>query len=133
MRSPGFAGGYGVSAGGIERAYHEFGINWSTPRRERLDAGLRNLVKARRDDVVIVIPSSDDLGLTVRRSIHKGSNALALVEVDLVTFGHYNYEPRRSQFVSVTSISMASRVSPMRWFWSITSSLMVRYPAVASN
>ncbi len=95
----GLASGYGISAVGVEKAYHEFGLNyfyWSTPRRKKFGEGLRNLIGSNRDDIVIAIQSYDHLGWTVERSIHKSLKSLGVDQVDVIILGWHNRQPRRS-------------------------------------
>ncbi len=92
----GLAGGYGVGAGTVERAFHEYGINyfyWSTPRRAGMRDGLRNLAKSDRDKIVIVLQSYDHLGWTVCRSAHKGIEALGIERADVLLLGWNNWYP----------------------------------------
>jgi aryl-alcohol dehydrogenase-like predicted oxidoreductase len=92
----GLAGGYGIGAGGVERAFHEYGINyfyWSTPRKAGMRDGLRNLVRGNRDKIVIVLQSYDHLGLTVGRSVHKGVKALGIDRADVLLLGWNNWYP----------------------------------------
>jgi len=92
----GLAGGYGVGARGVERAFHEYGINyfyWSTPRRDGMRDGLRNLVRTNRDDIIVVLQSYDHLGLTVGRSVKKGIRALGIDRADVLLLGWNNWYP----------------------------------------
>ncbi|MBN2223396.1 MAG: aldo/keto reductase [Deltaproteobacteria bacterium] len=95
----GLAGGYGVPAAAVERAFHEYGINyfyWSTPRKSGMGDGLKNLVSSNRKDIVIVLQTYDHLGLTVSRSVHKGISALGTDYADVLLLGcHYSYPPAR--------------------------------------
>jgi aryl-alcohol dehydrogenase-like predicted oxidoreductase len=92
----GLAGGYGVPAAAVERAFHEYGINyfyWSTPRKAGMRDGLRNLVKNHREEIIIVLQSYDHLGLTVRRSVEKGISALGIDSADVLLLGWNNWYP----------------------------------------
>jgi aryl-alcohol dehydrogenase-like predicted oxidoreductase len=92
----GLAGGYGVPAAAVERAFHEYGINyfyWSTPRRRGMRDGLKSLVRTNRKEIVVVLQSYDHLGLTVRRSVLKGLRALGIDYADVVLLGWNNWYP----------------------------------------
>lgn len=92
----GLAGGYGVPAHTVEKAYHEYGINyfyWSTPRKKGMRNGLRNLVKKNRSDLVIVLQSYDHLGLMLNRSIRGGLKNLNTDYADVALLGYYNHYP----------------------------------------
>jgi hypothetical protein len=76
----GLAGGYGVPKTAVEKAFHEYGINyfyWSSPRKPGMREGLRALTKNHREKIIIVLQSYDHVGLTVRRSTEKASRAWA--------------------------------------------------------
>ena len=92
----GLASGYGIDAKSIERAYHEHAINyfyWSTPRKSGMRDALRNLAKTDRGKINIVLQTYDHLGLTVKRSIHKGMKALGIDYVDVILLGWHNRMP----------------------------------------
>jgi aryl-alcohol dehydrogenase-like predicted oxidoreductase len=92
----GLAGGYGIPATGVERAFHEHGINyfyWSTPRKPGMRDGLRNLIKNHRDEIVIVVQSYDHIGWTVERSVHKGLKTLNIDFIDVILLGWQNWNP----------------------------------------
>ncbi len=94
----GLAGGYGVEAAAVEKAFHEYDINyfyWSSPRRSGMGEGLRNLVKKNREKMIIVLQSYDHIGLTVKRSVHKGLKSLGVDYVDVVLLGWNNWYPNR--------------------------------------
>ena len=94
----GLAGGYGVPAAAIERAYHEYGINyfyWGSRRTEKMGDALRHLVKDHREDMVIVLQSYDHLGWTVKKSVEKGLNALGVECADVVLLGWHNRYPQK--------------------------------------
>ncbi|MFH2037575.1 MAG: hypothetical protein ABIJ45_14335, partial [Candidatus Zixiibacteriota bacterium] len=63
----GLASGYGISASSVEKAFHEFNVNyfyWSTPRKSGMREALSNLVKNHREEIIIVLQSYDHLGIT---------------------------------------------------------------------
>ena len=92
----GLAGGYGIPAAGVERAFYEHGINyfyWSTPRKPGMRDGLRILIKNNRDEIVIVVQSYDHIGLSAERSVHKGLKTLNIDCIDVVLLGWQNWGP----------------------------------------
>ena len=94
----GLAGGYGVPAAAVEKAFYEHGVNyfyWSTPRRPGMGEGLRSLVKNNREEIIIVLQSYDHLGLTVKRSVRKGLKVLGIDYADVVLLGLHNWKPSR--------------------------------------
>lgn len=92
----GLAGGYGVPSAAVEKAFHEYNINyffWSTPRKSGMRDGLRCLVNGNREDIVIVLQSYDHLGITLNRSVRKGLKKLGIDYVDVVLLGWHNRYP----------------------------------------
>lgn len=94
----GLAGGYGISASAVEKAFHEYGVNyfyWSTPRRAGMRDGLRNLVKTNREQIIMVLQSYDHIGITLKRSIQKGLKTLGADYADVVLLGLHNWHPSK--------------------------------------
>lgn len=94
----GVASGYGASAETVEKAYHEYGLNyfyWSTPRSKKFGVGLSNLIKTNREDIIIVLQSYDHSGMLTPRAINKGLKALNTDYADVLLLGWYNYFPKR--------------------------------------
>ena len=92
----GLASGYGAPAKTVEKAFHEYGINyfyWSTPRKSAMGEGLKSLLKDHREDIVIVFQSYDHIGITVKRSVHKGLKALGTEYADVILLGWQNWGP----------------------------------------
>lgn len=94
----GLASGYGIPARGVEKAFHEHGINyffWSTPRRDRFGDGLRNLAKTDRDRMVIAIQSYDHSGMLTTRAVDRGLSDLGIDCADILILGWHNSVPWR--------------------------------------
>lgn len=94
----GIASGYGLEAAAVEKAYHEFGINyffWSTPRKQGMEAGLRTLARSQRDKLVIAIQSYDHSGFLTERSVDKALADLGMDYADILILGWYNSMPFR--------------------------------------
>ena len=94
----GIASGYGAPAAAIEKAYHEYGINyflWSTPRNLKMGTALKTLAKTEREKMVIVLQSYDHSGFLTPRGVNKGLKALNIDYADVLLLGWYNYYPKR--------------------------------------
>jgi len=94
----GLAGGYGVPAAAVEKAFHEYGINyfyWSTPRKSGMREGLQNLMRKNREDLILVLQSYDHIGFTVTRSVEKGIESLKTDYADIVLLGWNNWHPTK--------------------------------------
>ncbi len=82
----GLAGSYGIDAAGVERAFHELGINYFffTNRNDGLLEGLRRLIKAgHRKDLVIAGGANMPTGFGVRSAIEKYTKALGTDYIDV--------------------------------------------------
>jgi aryl-alcohol dehydrogenase-like predicted oxidoreductase len=109
----GLASGYGVPAAAIEKAYHEYGINyfyWSIPRRSNMRVGLRNLVKNNREKINIVLQSYDHIGITVKRSVTKGLKALGIDYTDVILLGWHNWQPAKKIIHEVLKLKESGMV-----------------------
>ncbi len=92
----GLASGYGVPAKAVERAFHEYGINyffWSTPRKEGMQHGLRNLIRNEREKIIVALQSYDHSGLLTRGSVERGLKELGAEYVDILILGWHNSRP----------------------------------------
>ncbi len=70
----GLSGSFGIDADGVERAFHELGINYffATPRMKGMVEGIRRLVSAgHRDEMVIACGASIPTGGSVGREWRK--------------------------------------------------------------
>lgn len=91
----GLAGGYGVPAKAVERAFHEYGINyfyWDR-RKPGMRRALGGLLGSQRDRVVVAIQSYDHSGLLLRRSVHSALRDLGTDRADVLYLGWYNKMP----------------------------------------
>jgi len=82
----GLAGSYGIDADSVERAYHEYGLNYffATPRMGGLVEGIRRLVKAgHRDDLVIATGANLPTGFGVRSAFDKACKTFGVDRIDV--------------------------------------------------
>ncbi|MEW6078219.1 MAG: aldo/keto reductase [Thermodesulfobacteriota bacterium] len=91
----GLAGGYKVPEHAVERAFHEYGINyfyWEM-RRPGMKQALLNLAKSRRDQMVIAVQSYDHFGFWLKHSLEKALRALKIECADIFFLGWFNRMP----------------------------------------
>lgn len=91
----GLAGGYGIPATAVEKAYHEHGINyfyWVT-RKPGMGAALKKLARDGREKMVIAVQSYDHLGFFLKRSVEKALADLETDFVDILFLGWFNKLP----------------------------------------
>lgn len=91
----GLAGGYGVPAQAVEKAFHQFGVNyfyWVT-RKPGMGTALKKLARERREDLVIAVQSYDHVGLFLDRSVKKALRELDVDCVDILFLGWFNKMP----------------------------------------
>lgn len=91
----GLAGGYGVPAEAVERAHHEFGINYFywVSRKPGMGTALKKLARENREGLVIAVQSYDHLGFFLNRSVEKALASLGTGYVDLLFLGWFNKTP----------------------------------------
>lgn len=92
----GIGSSYGVPSYSIEKAFHEYGVNyffWSLPRRKGMKSAVQHLVQTEREKMVIALQTYSHLGLVMRRSVEKGLRALNIEHADVLILGWFNYIP----------------------------------------
>ncbi|MGD2123282.1 MAG: aldo/keto reductase [Gemmatimonadota bacterium] len=92
----GISGGYGLSAPAVQKAFHEFGINyfyWVT-RKPGMEAALREIARSGREKVIIAAQSYSRSGFFLERSVEKALSDLATDYLDIFFLGWFNHMPR---------------------------------------
>jgi predicted aldo/keto reductase-like oxidoreductase len=82
----GVAGSYGIDAEGVERAFHELGVNYFfiTSKDDGVKEGVRRLIKAgHRDEIVIAGGANVPTGFGVRAGFEKDLKALGTDHLDV--------------------------------------------------
>jgi aryl-alcohol dehydrogenase-like predicted oxidoreductase len=88
----GLAGGYKAPAKAVERAFHDYGINffyWET-RKQGMREALRPLLQTERDKLVVAIQSYDHFGLWLNRSVESALRNLGIEQVEILFLGWFN-------------------------------------------
>lgn len=91
----GIAGGYGLPAHAVERAFDEYGVNflhWS-PRRPGMAEAFRRLARTKRGDMIVAVQSYDHVGFWIRHSVEKALRALQTDYLDILFLGWLNRTP----------------------------------------
>jgi len=86
----GVASSYGVPAAAVEKAFHEYGVNylyWGSIRRGGLRDAIRNLSGTEREKLVVAIQTYDHYGFLMHRFVEKGLRALQLDYADVLILG----------------------------------------------
>jgi len=94
----GIGAGYGVPTAGVERAFHEHGVNylyWSLRKRSGMTQAIRNLAPAHRDRLVIALQTYDHVGWFVQGGVERGLRKLGLDYADVLILGWHNRRPWR--------------------------------------
>ncbi|MDH3890371.1 MAG: aldo/keto reductase [candidate division Zixibacteria bacterium] len=92
----GLASAYGTPAATVEKAFHEYNINyfyWGALRTRGMRDGLRNLAANNRENMIVALQSFDHFGITLSRSIKKGLRTLDLDYADVLVLGWHNKSP----------------------------------------
>jgi aryl-alcohol dehydrogenase-like predicted oxidoreductase len=108
----GLSGGYKAPAKAVERAFHEYGINyfyWEM-RKPGMGEALTKLAAARRDDLVIAVQSYDHLGFWLGRSVEKALRALKIDCVDILFLGWVNSAPRGRVLDAAAALKERGRI-----------------------
>jgi aryl-alcohol dehydrogenase-like predicted oxidoreductase len=82
----GLAGSYGIDADAVERAFHEYGINYffASTRMTGLVEGVRRLVRAgHRDDIVLAAGAQFPVGFSIPREWASLAKALGVDHIDI--------------------------------------------------
>jgi aryl-alcohol dehydrogenase-like predicted oxidoreductase len=82
----GLAGNYGIDADGVERAFHELGVNYFfvTLGMTKAIEGIRRLIQAgHRDQLVLALGASMPTGRGVERAWEKCARALGVDTIDV--------------------------------------------------
>src|SRR5688572_9901527 len=81
---------YGIDADGVERAFHELGVNlfFITPRMGAGVEGIKRLISAgHRDKIVIVTALGVPLGFRVQPAFERCARALGTDTIDVFLLG----------------------------------------------
>lgn len=93
----GVGAGYGIPTNAVEKAYHEYGINyfyWSLPRRAGMKQAIRHLAPTQREKMVIALQSYDHSGLLIERLFDRALRTLQIDYADVLILGCYSSLPR---------------------------------------
>lgn len=83
----GLASGYGVPTAAIERAFHEYGVNYfylSFMKRGLMAQAVRNLGPEHRDELCIVLAWPASAGFYLRRYVERWLRKLNIEQIDLL-------------------------------------------------
>lgn len=82
----GLAGSYGIDAAAVERAFHEYGINYFfvSPRMTGLVEGIRRLVRSgHRDEIILASGAQIPMGFSIPREWSNHARALGVDHIDI--------------------------------------------------
>ena len=94
----GIGSGYGVPPAAVERAFHEFGINylyWSLSRRQGMTQAIRQIGRTHRDELVIAMQTYDHSALFMQSAHERGLRKLGIDYADVLILGWFNRYPSR--------------------------------------
>ena len=109
----GLASGYGVPAVAVERAWHDFGINyfyWNPRRGTGMAEVLRRIVPGNREKIVIALQTYDHLGFFMKGSVEKGLRRLGLDYADILILGWFNKVPSPRIIDAALALKEAGKV-----------------------
>lgn len=94
----GLASGYGIGSEAVERAFHEYGVNYflcGTRRGGGMRQALRTLAPVHREKIVIAVQTYDHLGFFMKRSVERGLRSHGIDRFDVLVLGWFNHFPGR--------------------------------------
>lgn len=109
----GLASGYGISSEGVEKAFHEYGVNYflyGSRRGAGMREGVRRLAGTDRGRIVIALQSYDHLGFFMERTVEKGLRALGIDSFDILVLGWFNRFPGRRVLESALRLRESGRI-----------------------
>jgi aryl-alcohol dehydrogenase-like predicted oxidoreductase len=109
----GIGGSYGVPAAAVERAFHEYGVNyfyWGSIRRRGMRDAVRRLARAGRDRIVVALQSYDRTGLLMRPFVERGLSALGVERADVLILGWHDALPSRRVLDAALALKASGRV-----------------------
>lgn len=92
----GIGSSYGVPGAAIERAFHEYGVNylyWGSIRRRGMRDAVRSLAPAHRERLVIALQSYDRSGVLMPLCMRRGLRAMRIDYADVLILGWHNRAP----------------------------------------
>lgn len=92
----GIGSSYGVPENAVEKAFHEYGINyfyWGALRRRGMRDGIRSLKVQHRDNIVVAIQSYDKTGFLMPWSVERALKALKIERADILILGYHGKVP----------------------------------------
>jgi len=97
----GLASGYGVPTAAVEKAFHEYGVNYfylSLLKRDRMARAIRNLAPRHRDELCIVLARPTRGGYFLQSSVDRWLRKLKIEQIDGVIL-QYQQKPLRQKLV----------------------------------
>ena len=94
----GVASGYGVPTAAIEKAFHEYGVNFlwvSAMRRGQMMRAIRSLVPKHRDELRIVLALPAFASFVLQRFVERSLKKLKIEQVDLMVLQDLRKPPGR--------------------------------------
>jgi aryl-alcohol dehydrogenase-like predicted oxidoreductase len=108
----GIGAGYRVPTSAVEKAYHEYGVNyfyWDR-RTAGMREAIRTIARSDRDKVVIAVQSYDHSGFFLNRSVEKALSTLGVDFADILVLGWYGSLPRRRVIETAERLKERGRV-----------------------
>jgi aryl-alcohol dehydrogenase-like predicted oxidoreductase len=94
----GLASGYGVPAAAIEKAFHEFGVNYlwvSYLKRGQMVRAINNLSPGHRDEICVVLSWSSVISFRLQSFVDRWLRKLKIEQIDLLVLQAQRKPPRR--------------------------------------
>ncbi len=109
----GLASGYGVPAAAIEKAFHEYGVNYfylSLLKRGEMVKAIRNLAPAHREKMCIVLSKPTVGGFFLQGFAERWLKKLGVEQADLMVLGSVNKAPQGKLVERVRGLRESGKV-----------------------
>jgi len=109
----GLAGGFGAPAAAIEKAFHEYGVNYlwvSFLKRSNMKRAIRNLAPRHRDDLCIVLPWPARGGFFLQNYVERWLKKLKIERADLLVLQDLGKPPSRKLVDRVQRLTDSGKV-----------------------
>lgn len=108
----GIGASYRVPTAAVERAFHEYGVNylyWGSMRRDTMKQAIQNLARTDRERLVVALQSYDRTGPLMRLTFERGLGALGIDHADVLILGWHNRYPSRRVLDSALGLKEQGR------------------------
>jgi aryl-alcohol dehydrogenase-like predicted oxidoreductase len=109
----GIAANWGIGGADVERAFHEYGINYyyfGGGKKEGIVTAVRNIAPRERDNIVVAVQSYDHLGFFLKGTVEKSLRKMKIDYADILILGWYTQYPPKRIMDRVTQLKEQGKI-----------------------